>query len=96
MPPPEQSASETIDAILVAAGWTVQDIKELNLSASRGVAVREIPLRLPSLDEQHQIVAEVEARSTFIDHLAGELETQMRHATKLNQSILRSAFIGDL
>ncbi len=42
MPTPEQSAREGIDAMLVAAGWKVQDIKELNLSASRGVAVREM------------------------------------------------------
>ncbi|QTN31934.1 hypothetical protein HZ994_06185 [Akkermansiaceae bacterium] len=42
MPTPEQSARETIDAQLAAAGWAVQDIKELNLSASRGVAVREL------------------------------------------------------
>ncbi|QTN34190.1 DEAD/DEAH box helicase family protein [Akkermansiaceae bacterium] len=42
MPTPEQSARETIDAMLAAAGWAVQDIKELNLAASRGVAVREM------------------------------------------------------
>ncbi len=43
MPPtPEQQARETIDAMLAAAGWVVQDIKELNLSASRGVAIREL------------------------------------------------------
>jgi type I restriction enzyme R subunit len=42
MPTPEQAARETIDAQLSAAGWTVQNIGELNLSASRGVAVREM------------------------------------------------------
>jgi type I restriction enzyme R subunit len=39
---PEQQARETIDAQLSAAGWTVQSISDLNLSASRGVAVREM------------------------------------------------------
>lgn len=38
----EVHAREVIDAMLAAAGWTVQDLKELNLSASRGVAVREM------------------------------------------------------
>ncbi|MCB1205829.1 MAG: hypothetical protein KDN18_16320, partial [Verrucomicrobiae bacterium] len=39
---PEQQARETIDAQLAAAGWIVQDLDQLNLSASRGVAVREM------------------------------------------------------
>lgn len=41
--PPEAAARETIDRQLVAAGWSVQSIKNLNLSESRGVAVRELP-----------------------------------------------------
>ena len=39
---PEQLARIQIDAQLSAAGWTVQSIGDLNLSASRGVAVREM------------------------------------------------------
>ncbi len=39
---PEQLARNTIDAQLAAAGWVVQDLSGLNLSAARGVAVREI------------------------------------------------------
>ncbi|MGL4401859.1 MAG: DEAD/DEAH box helicase family protein [Luteolibacter sp.] len=42
MSTPEQQARETIDALLGAAGWTIQDIATLNLHASRGVAVREM------------------------------------------------------
>ena len=42
MPTPEQTARAGIDAQLAAAGWAVQDMKELNLSASRGIAVREM------------------------------------------------------
>ena len=39
---PERRARLQIDAQLSAAGWTVQDIATLNLSASRGVAVCEM------------------------------------------------------
>jgi len=39
---PEQLARIQIDAMLAAAGWTVQGMGGLNLSASRGVAVREM------------------------------------------------------
>ena len=42
MSAPEQLARIQIDAQLSAAGWTVQSISDLNLSASRGVAVREM------------------------------------------------------
>ena len=38
---PEQQARERIDQMLLASGWTVQDKKPLNPSASLGVAVRE-------------------------------------------------------
>ncbi len=41
-PTPEALARESIDALLGAAGWTVQDVSSLNLSASSGVAVREM------------------------------------------------------
>jgi type I restriction enzyme R subunit len=41
---PEQKAREKIDAAFAEAGWLVQNGDELNLSAGRGVAVREFRL----------------------------------------------------
>jgi hypothetical protein len=41
---PEQDAREEIDAALAEAGWVVQDMDDLNLSAGQGVAVREFPM----------------------------------------------------
>jgi type I restriction enzyme R subunit len=40
---PEAKARQTIDERLAAAGWSVQDMKALNLGAGVGVAVREYP-----------------------------------------------------
>src|SRR3954468_17640804 len=40
---PEQRARAQIDRKLEAAGWVIQDFKEIDLSAARGVAVREFP-----------------------------------------------------
>jgi type I restriction enzyme R subunit len=40
---PEALARQRIDAKLLAAGWVVQDMKRLDLSAGPGVAVREYP-----------------------------------------------------
>ncbi len=41
---PEQRAREAIDALLIAAGWVIQDNADFNRNAAEGVAVREFPL----------------------------------------------------
>lgn len=41
----EQRARVLIDRQLEAAGWAVQDKKDLNLFASQGVAVREVHMK---------------------------------------------------
>ena len=42
---PEQKARTHIDALLEQAGWAVQDTHSVNLSAARGVAIREFGLK---------------------------------------------------
>ena len=59
-------------------------------------ALRKIQSRLPSLAEQKQIVAEVEARTTIIDHIEAELDQQLARSNRLRQSILHEAFRGEL
>ncbi len=41
---PEEKARQRIDQSLESAGWRVQDLRELNLGDSLGIAVREFPL----------------------------------------------------
>lgn len=41
--PPEVKARQLIDQKLERAGWTIQDMKQINLGAGQGVAVREYP-----------------------------------------------------
>jgi hypothetical protein len=41
---PEQKARQKIDQQLDQCGWKVQDYRQMNISAGRGVAVREFPL----------------------------------------------------
>ena len=43
---PEQKARRTIDANLTAAGWLVQERAELDLTAGRGIAVCEFPMKV--------------------------------------------------
>lgn len=44
LPTPEEKARLQIDQDLAKAGWLVQDFRALNLTAGRGIAVREFPL----------------------------------------------------
>ena len=44
MTTPEQRARVRIDELLAAAGWSVQDYKQTDLHAARGVAIREFEL----------------------------------------------------
>ena len=42
---PEDRARQKIDQLLDAAGWIVQDRAAANITAGRGVAVREFPMK---------------------------------------------------
>lgn len=65
-----------------------------SIAAVYGKDLRPLPIALPPLAEQHQIVTEVEARTTAIDHLEAELDRQIIRSNRLRQSILSSAFRG--
>jgi type I restriction enzyme S subunit len=58
--------------------------------------IRAVQLGLPPLAEQYQIVAEVEARTTAIDHLEAELDRKITRSNRLRQSTLAAAFAGNL
>ncbi len=63
---PEEQARQQIDLLLAAAGWQVQDLRDLNLGAALGVAVREFPLQSGEADYMlfvdRQAVGVVEAK----------------------------------
>jgi type I restriction enzyme R subunit len=40
----EQAARQTIDKLLAQAGWAVQDFKQADIHAARGVVIREFVL----------------------------------------------------
>jgi type I restriction enzyme S subunit len=55
-----------------------------------------VMIPVPALSEQNQIVDEVEARTTAIDHLVAGLDRQITRSNRLRQSALASAFSGKL
>ena len=84
---PEQRARREIDANLEAAGWLVQDLEGMDLSAGRGVAVREFPMKagfgaadyLLYLDREAAGAIEAKAGGT----LTGVEEQSARYAAGL-------------
>lgn len=54
------------------------------------------PVLLPPLNEQEAIVEAVEDQLSVIDHIEADLETKLKTAQALRQSILRHAFTGQL
>ncbi|MEH2327160.1 MAG: restriction endonuclease subunit S [Nostoc sp.] len=58
--------------------------------------VKNILVPLPSFIEQQQIVTEVERCLSIIDQLEKTIDTNIKRAEKLRQSILKQGFTGQL
>jgi len=57
---------------------------------------RDMPVPLPTLDEQMRIVAEVERRFSVLDNVERVVQTNLKRAKTLRLSILHKAFSGQL
>jgi len=77
---PEERARQKIDLLLEVAGWRVQDVKDLNLGASLGVAVRDFPLKsgfadyLLFVDRKAVGVVEAKPEGTTLSGVAEQTE----------------------
>ena len=58
--------------------------------------LESIRIPLPPLAEQTRIVAEVERRLSFVEELEGVVTAHLHRANRLRQSVLQSAFSGQL
>lgn len=78
--------------------------RELALSSVKAVAqpslsmgtIRQIPVALPPLDEQAEIVRVLERKFEAADVMEAEIETGLARSNALRQSILKRAFSGQL
>ncbi len=61
-----------------------------------GTDIREMPLPLPPLEEQREIVQEVEHRLSIVDEVQAQVDTSLKRAGRLRQGILKRAFEGRL
>jgi len=61
-----------------------------------GSEIKQMPVLLPFLEEQHRIVQEIESRLSVCDKIEGTIAESMAQAEALRQSILKKAFEGKL
>lgn len=90
---PEEIARQRIDKQLNAAGWMVQELKDLNLGASKGIAVCAFPLKSQKAADyvlfvDRQAVGVVEAKKVG-ETLSGVAEQTARYVTKFPENLPR-------
>jgi type I restriction enzyme S subunit len=70
-----------------------QQVGQANVNSRK---LSSMPIRLPPLAEQHQIVEEIERRFSIADEVEKAVEQSLKQAERLRQSILKRAFEGKL
>ncbi len=87
---PEEKARQKIDRLLQAADWKIQDLQELNLGASLGVAVREFPLQSGPTDYllfiNREAVGVIEAKPEGTT-LSGVAEQSERYIASIPENL---------
>lgn len=94
---PEARARELIDRKLAQAGWLVQDMRQFNLGAATGVAVRECPTDTGPADYvlfvNRQPVGVIEAkRDEAGENITAVEEQTFRYANASKQPSPASSF----
>lgn len=72
---------------------TVKAVAQPSLSMG---TIRQTPVALPFIEEQHQIVQEIESRLSVTDKVEESIKESLLKAEALRQSILKKAFEGAL
>ena len=58
--------------------------------------MQALPVPLPPLAEQEEIVSEIERRLSLLREVEAEVEANLKRAARLRQAILKRAFEGKL
>ncbi|MDT8423631.1 MAG: restriction endonuclease subunit S, partial [Desulfuromonadales bacterium] len=88
-------------ALLASAGEGRSFIKSKTRTTAgqagiSGGDLKALPIKIPPLKIQHQIVAEVERRLSIVAEAEAQVDANLRRADRLRQSILKQAFSGQL
>jgi Type I restriction modification DNA specificity domain len=93
-----------VDGRYVAAFLRSGHAQQFFRRVARGVAVkgvnlgdlRQLPVPVPPLEEQHRIVAEIEQELSLMDSLSTAVELARKRSAVIRRSILECAFRGGL
>jgi type I restriction enzyme S subunit len=80
----------------VCQRWLTGETRGVALQGVNVEDFRRLPVPIPSLEEQEQIVAEVDRRLSVIEELEAAVLANLTRADRLRQSILSQAFSGKL
>ncbi|MEO7964589.1 MAG: restriction endonuclease subunit S [Gemmatimonadaceae bacterium] len=88
--------------VCLRSDWGRFEIERLatgNQESMRNIGqerIKAIRIPVPPIPQQRAIVGDLERRLSITDQVIGEIQTQLLRATRLRQSILKSAFDGTL
>jgi type I restriction enzyme S subunit len=68
-------------------------VRQQNLNQAK---IKNIPIKLPSIEKQNEVVALLKSISDECDNLSGVYENKLQALDELKQSILQKAFNGEL
>ncbi len=80
----------------VCQRWLTGETRGVALQGVNVEDFRRLPVPMPCLEEQEQIVAEVERRLSVIQELEAAVKANLTRADRLRQSVLTQAFSGRL
>jgi hypothetical protein len=87
MTSPEDQARENIDRMLASAGWEVRNLSDADISAFRGLTIRNFPLKT---GHRFDVVAKDQIRNvirTYRDKLFTEIFPGRRTSGVLTQTL---------
>jgi restriction endonuclease S subunit len=70
-----------------------QQVGQANVN---GTKLKNLAIRMPPIEQQHGIVAEVERRLSVVEVQEANISANLKRANRLRQAILRKAFVGQL
>ncbi len=97
--PADPSAVPVLPALIASPqgqSWLMRNTKGIAYVGVNIETLKQMPIPLPSVAEQHLISAEVERRFSLADAVEQAIAQSLRRAESLRQSILKSAFEGKL
>ena len=97
---PEEKARQNIDQLLTAAGWTIQNRENMDLSGSQGIAVSEFPMTygtpdyLLFVDKKAVGVIEAKPEGTTLSGVSEQTEKYLTGSSSTSSSLSKTSYLS--